>query len=216
MKNYTLDPAEAKKTEYTGSRIDETGKYLGKFTRAEDIKAQSGAIGIEFDFEATDGRKTRLNIYTRNKLGEPIFGQKMLMALMTCMKVREINAKAAKVTKYDYDTKADAVKDAHVFPELQEKPIGLLLQAEEYEKSDGSGTGWKMNIAGCFDSATELTPSEILDKRTKPEVLAKMVAALKDKPLKAGAAPRAAATGGGGNAPAGAGRFDDMDDDIPF
>lgn len=210
MTTYALNAAEAKQTEYTGSRIDETGKYIGKFVYAEDIKAGSGASGIEFGFEADDGRKTRLNIYTLNKSGEPIFGRKMLMALMTCMRVKTIEAKPGKVKKYDYDTKAEVTKDANVFPDLMGKRIGLLLQAEEYAKTSGDGTGWKMNIAGCFDAATELTPSEILDQRTKPEVLAKMVAALRDKPLKAG----------GGDPiktpPAGSGSFADMDDDIPF
>lgn len=214
MTTYALNTTEAKQAEYTGSRIDTTGKYIGKFTRAEDVKAKSGAVGLEFDFEATDGRKCRLNIYTKNKDGDAIFGQKMLMALMTCMKVKSIEAKHTRVKKYDYDTKADIAIDVPCFTDLHNKPIGVLLQAEEYAKSDGSGTAWKMNLAGCFEASTELTPSEILDKRTKPEVLEKMVAALRDKPLKvaAGHAPERP----GRQAEGVGGHFDDMDDDIPF
>lgn len=208
MTTYALDTTQAKQAEYTGSRIDTTGKYVGKFTRAEDIKAKSGAVGIEFDFESSDGRKARMSIYTKNRDGDPIFGQKMLMAIMTCLKVRDIQATVAKVKKYNLDAKKEEVVDAPIFGALQNKPIGLLLQAEEYEKQMG-GTGWKMNIVGCFDPSNELTASEILDKKTKPEQLAKMVAVLRDKPLRA-SAPQSST-----QAPA-RGGFDDMADDIPF
>ena len=210
MTTYALNTDEAKAAEYTGGRIEESGKYIGKFTRAEDIKAASGAVGIEFAFETPEGQRTICNIYTLNKSGEPIFGRKMLMALMTCMKVRNIEATRAQVKKWDREAGAEKVVEASVFKELQDKPIGLLLQREEYEKRDG-GVGVKMNIAGCFDAATELVASEILDKRTKPEVLPKMLAALRDKPLKVDARPAASAAPSGGG-----GGFADMDDDIPF
>ena len=96
---------------------------------------------------------------------------------------------------------------ATIFPELTDKRVGLLLQREEYIKSDGS-TGAKVNIFGVFDPDTELTASEILAKKTQPEVLARMMAALKDKPL-AGAKPQTATQPAGGSA--------DLDDDsIPF
>jgi len=212
MTSYALNTTEAKQAEYTGSRIDETGKYVGRFLYAEDIVAGTGTKGIEFHFESGDGRKCRTTLYTEKSNGDAIPGRKMLMAMMTCMKVRELKTTAAKVTKWDYDTSADVQKDAQVFKDMHDKPVGLLLQAEEYAKSDGSGTGWKMIIAGAFEAATELTASEILDKKSKPEQLARMVAALKDKPLKGGQAPRPAAS-----APAaGGGSFADMDDDIPF
>lgn len=210
--DYSLDAKQARSAEYTGSRIDETGKYIGKFTRAEDIKAKTGAVGVEFDFEANDGRKCRLSLYTKNKDGAAIFGGNMLMAIMTCMKVKDIQSAPATVKKYVFETKKEETITAPVYAALHNKPIGLLLQAEEYEKTDGSGSGWKMNIAGSFDASTELTASEILDKIVKPEKLAKMVAVLRDKLLKGGK-PKLAQTVG---APNGKDPFDDMDDDIPF
>jgi len=211
MTTYTLNTEEAKSAEYTGGRIEESGKYIGKFTRAEDIVAKSGAVGVEFAFEAGDGQRTICNLYTANKDGQPIFGRKMVMALMTCMKVRTIQATRAQVKKWDRDAGAEKIVEASVFKDLQDKPIGLLLQAEEYQRQDGK-VGVKMNIAGCFEASTELTASEILDKRTKPEQLPKMLAALRDKPLGTGTrAPTSAPAGGGGG-----GHFDDMDSDIPF
>lgn len=214
MTSYTLNAEQAKQAEYTGNRIDETGKYIGKFTRAEDVTAKSGAVGVEFDFEGNDGRKCRLNIYTKNSTGDPIFGGKMLMALMTCMKVRDIEATPTVVKKYDYDSKKDETVTVPAFVAMHNKPIGLLLQAEEYAKTDGSGaSGWKMNIAGCFNSVSQLTASEILDQKVTPEQLPKMLAVLRDKPLRAGA-PATRAAG------AGKSDFDKMIDDggqdIPF
>lgn len=208
MTTYALNTTEAKAAEYTGGTIHESGKYIGTFTRAEDIKAASGATGIEFAFATAGGQRAICNIYTLNKDGKPIFGRKMLMALMTCMKVCNIEAKPAQVKKWDRDAGAEVTVTVPVFADLMNKPIGLLLQAEEYEKRDG-GIGVKMNIAGCFDAATELTASEILDKRTTPEQLPKMLAALRDKPLRTQGVKTPPPTGG-------AGAFDDMDDDIPF
>ncbi len=209
MTSYALDTNDARKAEYTGGRIEESGKYIGKFTRAEDIKAASGAVGIEFAFETEGGQRTIANIYTLNKDGQPIFGRKMLMALMTCMKVREIEAKPAQVKKWDREAGAETTVTVPVFATLQDRRIGLLLQAEEYEKRDGS-VGVKMNIAGCFDPATELTASEILDKRTQPEQLPKMLAALRDKPLRQSGGVKTPPPAGGGSS------FADMNDDIPF
>lgn len=208
MTSYALNTDEAKQAEYTGGRIDTTGQYVGHFTRAEDITAASGAKGIEFAFETTTNQRAIATIYTVNKDGNPIFGRKMLMALMTCMKVKAIHAKPAQVKKWNRDAGAEVTSTAPVFADLCGKPIGLLLQAEEYEKRDGS-LGVKMNIAGCYEATTGLTASEILDKRTKPEQLPKMLAALKDKPLRA-KSPAADTS----HAPAGG--FATMDDDIPF
>ncbi len=207
MTTYALDVEQAKQAEYTGSRIDATGKYIGKFTRAEDVKAKTGAVGVEFDFESNDGRKCRLNLYTKNVAGEPIFGGKMLMAIMTCMRVKGVESAPATVKKYDYDSKKEETISVPCFVALHSKPIGLLLQAEEYAK-DGGVTGWKMNIAGCFDATSELTASEVLDKRTKPEQLVKMIAVLRDKPLR-GSAPAK-----GKHTPNGHDPFDMVGDDF--
>jgi hypothetical protein len=59
---------------------------------------------------------------------------------------------------------------------LQGKPIGLLLETEDSLKRDGA-TGLRMVIKGVFQADTELTASEMLDRKTKPEQLARMVVA---------------------------------------
>lgn len=208
---YKLDPNTARKADQTGRSITELGKYIGKFTQAVDVTAATGTKGIALTFENTEGQTTRLSLYTKKKDGTELMGLQSLFAIMTCMKLRDIAAPSkGRIKKWDYDTKAEVEDDALVFPELTNKPIGLLLETADYIKKDG-GTGTRMEIAGIFEPAGEFTASEILDQKTKPEQLAKLVARLRHRPVK-GAKAAAASNGG---APAGGG-FDDMDDDIPF
>jgi hypothetical protein len=207
---YNLDPTEARKADQTGNRITEIGKYVGKFTQAEDITASTGTKGVALRFES-NGQTANLSLYTQRANGEHIMGYQALMALMTCMSLRNITPKPGTVKYWDNDAKAEATRQGQVFPDLCNKPIGLLLETEDYPKKDGT-TGTRMVLAGMFQPSTELTASEILDKKTKPEQLEKMVARLRHRPLKGAkpAASHAPAAGGGGTG------FDDMEDDIPF
>ena len=82
---------------------------------------------------------------------------------------------------------------------------------EEYERKSG-GTAWKPTIFAAFDK-DEFTASEILSKASKPEQLAKMVQALRDKPLKSGSVP---ATQPLHDAPGSSDAFSDFESDIPF
>lgn len=209
---YALDTQEARKADTQGNQIKELGKYIGTITQAEDITAKSGTKGVALSFTSNSGQKTKVGIYTVKKDGTKLSGLSMLNALMTCLSLRNIAPKAGKVTHYDYDAKADIVEDGSVFPELC-KPVGFLLETEDYLKNDGNTVGTRMVLRGVFHANSELTASEVLDKKTKPEQLEKMVASLRHRPLKAASAtaPRThAPTGSVGSG------FDDMDDDIPF
>jgi len=206
---YNLDTTAARKADQTGNRINEIGKYIGTFTQAEDITAQTGTKGVALRFES-NGQTANLSLYTTKANGEQIMGYQALMAIMTCMSLRSITPKPGTVKYWDNDAKVDATRQGQIFPELCNKPIGLLLETEDYPKNDG-GVGVRMVIAGMFQAATELTASEILDKKTKPEQLAKMVARLHHRPARAAKGQPAS------HAPAGSSSgFDDMPDDIPF
>ncbi|GAA4321976.1 hypothetical protein GCM10023144_01590 [Pigmentiphaga soli] len=203
---YKLDTEAARGAESTGGRIAEKGKYKGKFTRAQHIVAESGTQGIEFDFVATSGQRARFSIYTLKADGKQIYGYKQLMAIMTCLSLRELaDPKTVPAKVYDYDAGKEV--DTHVpqFPELLGKPIGLLFSMEEYKPGK-----WRPNMAGAFNADTELVASEILERRGTPAKLAQMVLALRDRPYTGGesAPARAASSGQSG--------FADVDDDIPF
>ena len=129
------------------------------------------------------------------------------MAIMTCLRVKGLKASTGEIEKYDADTKSRVKVQADLFKELMGKPIGLLIHMEEHEKKDGS-TAWRPAISAPFDFAG-FTASEILAQAQKPETLDKMLASLRDRPLK-----------GSSGAPAqsqpSSTSFDDLGDDIPF
>lgn len=204
MRSYDLNPEAAKQAEQ--SRITETGKYSGIFTRAEAVESEKGTEGIEFTFKAEDGSEAGfLTLWTYNTEGKELFGFKVLNALMTCMRVKQIKPAQATIEKWVDGNKQKVT--ATIFPDMMNKPIGVLLQKEFYEKRDGS-IGSKLNLTGCYEASTQMTAGEILGKATKAERLTGMVANLRDKAAPTATATRVPVTTGNG--------FDDMADDIPF
>lgn len=186
---YELDTQAAKQADQTGKFIKDTGIYKGRFTKAEALVAASGTEGVAFTFESDDKQTVSFSLYTIKSNGEKLYGYQTLMAIMACMKLRKVgNPVMGTTTKYDFQTKQDVQYQAPLLMDLMGKPIGVILQSCEYAKEkDRVPTGeygWKMEIQGAFEAATELTASEILGNKTKPELLANMVARLADRPLK--------------------------------
>jgi hypothetical protein len=201
-RSYDLNPEAAKQAEQ--GRITETGKYKGVFTRAEAVVSKKSTEGVEFSFKSDDGSDADfLTLWTHNADGKELFGLKVLNALMTCIRIKQINPAQATIEKWVDGSKQKV--NATIFPDLTNKPIGVLLQKESYTKNDGS-IGSKLNLVGCYDASTEMTASEILNKATKAEKLPAMIAKLRDKD----ATMTPSSVGPSGNG------FDDMDSDIPF
>lgn len=205
---YALDTKAAQKADQTGNRINEIGKYVGTFTQAEDITAGTGTKGLALRFDV-NGQTANLSLYTKKESGETLMGFDVLMAMMTCLKLRNIEPKDGTVKFWDRETSSEETRAAKVFPDLCGKPIGLLLETEGYYKKDGS-VGTKMVIANVFQAGTELTASEILDRKTVPELLPKLVARLHHRPAKAAKASPAQSHSHQGSG------FDDLDSEIPF
>ena len=215
---YTLDVQAARHADTAGATIKEIGKYVGEFIQAKDVVTKKGGRGIEFIFKSQGGQKANLAIYTTGANGDRYQGYDALMAIMTCLQLRGIKPAPGKVTRYDFEAKKEVVEDGTVFPDLH-NPIGVLLETEDYEKKDGS-VGTRMVLKNVFQPGTELTASEILDKKTQPELLAKMVEGLRHRPLKGARQPAPRQDDGFGGPPAGhpaSSGFDEMDDgSIPF
>lgn len=214
---YKLDTQAARDADQFGNYLNESGKYIGKFTRAEKLVSQGkGTHGIGFTFEDQSKRTTRFDLWTVKANGEHIQGYKYLNAIMTVLKLRELSERPATVDRYDYEAKQMTKVQADVFPDLMDKPIGIILRNTEYAKvRDGretGETGWRLELVAPFDANTEFTAGEILDKKTKPEKLTAILAMLQDRPMKA----RPLATAPSPSTPSGGGGFNDMDDDIPF
>lgn len=216
---YTLDTTEAKKADNNGARITELGKYVGHITQAEDITAKTGTKGLALNFES-NGKSANLSIYTTKNDGSKLMGYQTLMAMMTCLQLRNLTPREGTVRGWDNVTRTETKRPGQVFPDLCNKPLGLLLETEDYIKQDGS-TGTRMVIAGVFQAGTDLTASEILDRKTTPERLNAMEMRLRHRPVKgmpaAAPAPQSHSYGHQTTAPAHAGSgFSDLDDSIPF
>lgn len=212
---YTLDKQAAMNADATGKWLTETGKYIGRILCAEDIKAQTGTRGIALTLQANDGRETRQFIYTEKADGERLSGFDLVMALMTCLKLRDIKPVAGQVKRWNKETKQEYAEQGNVFPELAGKPIGFLLQkTEEVSRKNANETAWTAKLVGVFEAATELMASEILTSKKAPEALAQRVAMLADRPLKRRPPGSTSSANAYDAASNGGASFDDSD--IPF
>ena len=206
--SYKLNPQMAREGDSNSSRITESGAYTGVIKLAESITAGTGAKGVELTFESSDKQTANyLTMYTKNKSGESIYGEKQLHALMACMSVREINPTSMQVMKYDFQAKKELSQTVSAYQELMNKPIGLVLQKEEYLKGDGS-TGDRMSLFAFFNADSKKTAVEILDDKPAAK-LESMLASLKDKKL-------SNSDQGGSSQSENPSIEDDFDDDIPF
>lgn len=212
---YTLDAKSAAKADILFSKIEEKGKYHGAFTRAEQVVSKNGAKGVDFSFKDDTGASADyLTIWTHKRDGS-INGRQydIFMAIMTCLRVKSLKAELGEVEKYDSETKQRVKAQVLLFKELMNKPIGLLLHMEEYEKTAG-GTAWKPVISAPFDK-DGFTASEILSQAKTASTLEKMEAGLRDRPLKPGSSSNHATDSTPSSQPT-KGSFDDLSDDIPF
>jgi hypothetical protein len=201
---YQLDTQAARRADSPGY-IKKSGAYTGVITQAKAVLAKSGAEGVELSFKAVNGAEANyLTLWVQGANGDKYFGFDRVCALMTCLKIKSMSPQMAAVKKHD-----GTVEQAETYPDLLNKPVGLLLQLEEYAKKDGT-VGESMNIVGCFNSETKQTSSEFLDGAPAEAIEAALLT-LKDKKLKDQPKQQAAA-----QAPAPVVAAIDFNDDIPF
>lgn len=208
---YQLNPAAARAANEGNKFITEAGKYVGTFTSAENVTSNKGTKGIEFTFSTGHQEADYLTIWTINKEGKELHGLKVLNAIMACMKVRSIAPKDGVIEKYSQEIGGKTKVNASVFPDLMGKPVGLVLQGEEYKNSKGE-VKTKMTIFAPFEAATELTADEILDSKVQPHKLAKLVQYIMENPVRRlKASPQASASLYEPSA-----QSEGFSDDIPF
>lgn len=180
---YTLDTKQAKAADSISSSIRETGKYIGTITRAEAIVSTRGTKGLGLSFKADDGATADyLDLYTHKADGDALSSLKTVNAILACLKVREVKEGQITFEKYDKETKARAKVQGRGYPELMGKRIGFLLR-KEIETDDQGKDRDRVGIFAVFQHDTELTATEVLDQKTKPERLEKMLDALMARPV---------------------------------
>lgn len=178
--NYEYDDDAAGHADDFANRLDESGAYVGKFTKAESIVAGSGTKGIRFEVEVPGAGKAQFSLYTEKDDGSRIFGFNMVQGMMYLFGLKTLKTAPGKVMQYDEDQGKSVEVDGEVYPDLIGKDIGIVLQKELTTRKDGKD-GYRMNLALVFHPTSRFTVSELKDRKAKPEKLEKVLKGLKNK-----------------------------------
>ena len=207
-----LNSQLARAADEIAAGIRESGKYIGVITRAEKLSASTGTIGLGLSFKADSGQTADyLDLYHTKGDGETLSGLKTVNAILCCTKVSEATEGPIQCEKWQDGGRQRVTVTG--YPALMGKRVGLLLQQVLETGKDGKDRE-KVQIFAVFNADTELTASEMYDKKTKPERLPNMLDALLARPVRDNRK-------GGKVKPAGRSAADDYssmppDDDIPF
>lgn len=211
-----LDTNAARQADRTNNAIRLSGKYIGTITRAEKLLSKQNTEGVGISFKTADGATANyLDLYTVNSKGETLPSMSTVQAILCCTRTKSADEGVITFEKWDSEAKALVKESKNGYPALMGKRIGFLLQQE---LSDNPNNPDKHNdrviIYAVFDADTELTASEILDKKTHPEKLEKMLNSLMAKPINDRRTNKPHSQPS--KAMASSGDFSDFDDDIPF
>lgn len=206
-----LDQSAARSADSINSAIRETGKYIGVITRAEKLLSKNDVEGLGISFKSDDGATANyLDLYTVKPTGEKLRGFNVAQAILCCTRTKSAAEGIIHFDKWDKEAGQVIEVSANGYPSLMGKRVGFLLQKELSTNSNTGADVDRVNIFGVFEADSELTASEILDKKTKPEQLGKMLQALMQRPVRDTRQKQQVS-----HAPAASG-FDDFADDIPF
>lgn len=182
---FALDQNAARMADNKSAFIDEAGKYIGTFTRAEYMeKQETGSTGIGFTFKSREGAEGQFYVNLSYQHGtKNDGGHQLLNALMACLSLRNVDApKSIEVEKWDKEANQRVKATVPGFPELMNKEVGLLIQMEIEKKSEKGLP--RPTIFAPFSAESEKTASEILDpKKPAAAKLEKMVQQVMNKPL---------------------------------
>lgn len=218
----TFNATEAAGADRISSAIKESGPYVGVITRAEKIVSSTGTHGLGISFKADNGQSADyLDLYTHKADGTPLPSTKTVQAILGCLQLRGAQDGKIVVEKYNKANGQREKVTVDGYPDLMGKRVGLLLQKELGTNQNTGADTERIVIYGVFQHDTRLTVSEILQRKTSPEVLDKMIAAMpavRDNRKKGHGPARGNAPAGGADygfdaPPQGNGGFDD---DIPW
>ncbi len=175
-----FNPDEARKADRFSNFIQSAGKFVGTITRAEKLLSRNSSPGLGLSFKADDGSTAAfLDIYTHKANGDVLMGFGIVQAILGCLKLR--TAKDGPVTFETWDRKQ---KTADGYPDIQGKRIGLVFRKElQTDQRDGSDQE-RLIIVGVFQAETGLMATEILENKTKGELLQKLVDFVMANPVK--------------------------------
>jgi len=177
--SYEFDEESAGKADNFVGRIDKSDAYIGQFVSVNAMKAKSGTHGIHFEFKTEGDGFAGLDIYTKKEDGSVVnMGMNLLNAIQAVLGLRGLKSRLGKFEGFVEGKRQEI--EGEIFPDLMNRDIGVVLQKELYTKNDGSD-GYRINLVGVFHPTSRLTASEIKERVTKPEKLAKLMSNLKTK-----------------------------------
>lgn len=187
------------------SGISHTGIYTGFIAQAEIAEGKSGAQYLEIAFkckqwkekdangnvsEGTGDRVAFIRTYITSKTGERTFGADIIDAMMVCLGVSKMDAVKGVVYGRNASRDKSDQHQGYRLPDIEKKPIGLLIQREDRLYTDNTGVvreSFNLNILTPFDPANGKCAREILEKADKATVVESRFATLKDKPVRSNA-----------------------------
>ena len=183
--NFTLNVESAREaSKPMNTRIDEAGQYHCTIVKAKLVTSQKGTFGVELGVTSDEGgRADYLTLWLKDKDGEELFGAKAIQAMMVCMKLKNLSVGTIHYEDFNKETQKREKVSSDGFVELMGKPVGMLLRKEIYSKIAG-GDGEQMIILSFFESKTDFTASEILDRATEPTQKAAAMIWLEKNPMK--------------------------------
>ena len=132
--------------------INEGGIYKGIITMASVFVNESGAGGMEFEFESVDGANCKfLKVYTKNRDGSENFAMGKIHSLMGLLNIGVLH------------TTRD-INDDIIVPDIMNRKIALMLQRRDYLKNDGD-IGFNMQILHFLDFQTLKTYKELKENK---------------------------------------------------
>jgi hypothetical protein len=190
--DFTFDAEAAEQGDNFATRIDTTGRYVGKFTAARRIVARTGTTGVALTFEAKEGGLGDINLYATKSDGTRTFGYNQIQAIMGLFGLKTgLQGVPGKAQVYDAELGQRVEQDVTLYPALCGKDIGAVFRKRLYSKDDGQD-GWSLELAAVFDAQTGATWTE---KKAggMPVKINKLLASIKDKDERK--APSAGAVG---------------------
>lgn len=180
---FSLDDTLLNKADDAASHLSEQGAYVGAFRKAvKRTSSKTGSWGIEFEFEAPGSGKTNFTLWAFKEDDTPNNGPgaPLLQAMMYLLGVRNLTGAPAMVEEYDAEAKKRVEKEGTVFPDLLDKPVGVVFEKELYSTGKG-GSGSRLNLVGVYQPETKLMVTELREKKTQPVKLDRLVKSLKVK-----------------------------------
>lgn len=158
--NFTRDATSAAKSD-SPAFISESGAYAGVIRQAYTYTSLGGAQMMNFNFmDRETGAIAWIDLCVTKRDGTPAFGMDLFNALLTCMGVDSCNAVQGKARN-----RKGEVFDAYRIKEIENRPIGLVLQKElsSYTGNDGEiHDSYRMNLFKPFDAQSHKTATEII------------------------------------------------------